>query len=163
MNKKKYTSYQYKEGHEKEILAKLERYCAYTERCESDVIKKLKEWDVPEELYEKAISYLKENKYIQEERYGMMFASGKFRLKGWGKQKIKHKLQEKKIDEDIIESSLEQIDEEEYLNRLDHLLTQKGKKIQAEDTYVLRGKLYKYACGKGYEPNLIIHWLDKNI
>lgn len=163
MKKKISTPYQFQEGHEKEIFSKMERYCAYTERCESDVLKKLKEWQVPYSLHAEVIEYLKDHRFIQNERFGQLFVNGKFKLKGWGKQKIKNHLQSKNIDEDIIISSLKNIEDKDYLLQLDKLMNLKRKSIKTEDTYELKGKLYRYAIQKGYESTLIMQWLDKNI
>lgn len=163
MKKKAATPYQFKEGHEKEILNRLERYCAYTERCESDVVKKLREWKVPEELFADSIEYLKEHRFIQQERFGQLYVNGKFKLKGWGKQKIKATLIAKQVDEDIIEASLEEIEDETYHNKLHQLLSAKLKSMKEEDSFIMKGKLYRYALQKGYEPPLIMKWLDQNI
>lgn len=163
MRKKVSTPYQFQEGHEKEILSKLERYCAYTERCEADVLKKLKEWKVPQELYESSIGYLKDHRFLHDERFGHLYTNGKFKLKGWGKQKIKVHLLSKNIDENIIESSLEEIDENSYLQQLDKILSTKKKTLKSSDVFELKGKLYRYALQKGYESSLILQWLDKNL
>lgn len=163
MEKKKYTPYRFQEGQEKEVLTRLERYCAYSERCESDVIRKLRSWHVPEDYFDEALEYLKDQSYIHEERYGEQFARGKFRLKSWGRQKIRAKLREKNVDDRIIESSLEEIDEQEYRERLDQLLIARHSRMKEEDTYTTRAKLYQYAFQKGYESSIIIKWLDAHL
>lgn len=163
MRKKIVTPYQFQEGHEKEIIAKLERYCAYTERCEADVIKKLKEWKVPPSLYEESIQYLKDHRFIHEERFGHLYVNGKFKLKGWGKQKIKAQLLSKNIDENIVESSLEEIEDEAYQSKLHQVLSLKLKNMKKEDTFTMKGKLYRYALQKGYESPLIMKWLEEHI
>ncbi|MCO5230732.1 MAG: RecX family transcriptional regulator [Chitinophagales bacterium] len=158
--KKQVQPYQFKEGHEKEIISRLERYCAYTERCESDVIKKMKSWNVPEHLFAETINFLKENKYILESRYGQLFVNGKFKIKNWGKQKIKAALIAKQIDENIIESSLEGIDENNYTDRLHQLLESKVAMMKEEDIFTMKGKLYRYAIQKGYESHLVMQWIN---
>ncbi|HZH67574.1 MAG TPA: regulatory protein RecX [Chitinophagales bacterium] len=163
MERKKHTPYRFQEGQEKDVLVRLERYCAYTERCEFDVIRKLKSWQVPESYFDEAIQYLKDQNYIREERYGEQFARGKFRLKSWGRQKIRAKLREKNVDDNIIESSLEEIDEQEYINRLNQLMEARYSRIKEEDNYTARAKLYQYAFQKGYESSLIIKWLDHHL
>lgn len=161
MKKKSFTPYQFKEGHEKEILSRLERYCAYTERCEYDVVKKMREWKIPENLFPGAIEYLKEHRFIHQERYGHLYVNGKFKLKGWGKQKIKATLLSKNIDETIIASSLDEIEDEAYMNKLNLLLSSKLKSMKPEDSFTMKGKLYRYALQKGYESPLIMKWLDE--
>lgn len=162
MSKKKHTPYQFKEGDEKLIIAKLERYCAYTERCEADVYSRLRTWEVPEEYWEDAMDYLKEHRYIHQERYGQLYTHGKFKLKGWGRQKIRAKLREKQVDEHIIESSMSEIEEAEYEQKLGQLLSKKLQTMKKEDDYIMKGKLYQYAYRKGYEAHLIMKWIDAN-
>ncbi len=162
MRKKTATPYQFKEGHEKEILSRMEHFCAYTERCESDVVKKLREWNVPEYLFADTIEYLKEHRFILQERYGQLYVNGKFKLKGWGKQKIKAALMSKQVDESIIEASLEEIEDKAYQNKLHQLLSTKFNSMKQEDAYTMKGKLYRYALQKGYESPLIMKWLAEN-
>lgn len=163
MKKKSSTPYQFQEGHEKEIIAKLERYCAYTERCEADVLKKLREWKVPTSLHEDAIQYLKDQRFVHEERYGHLYVNGKFKLKGWGKQKIKAQLLSKNIDENVVEASLEEIEDEAYQAKLNQVLSLKLKTMKKEDAYTMKGKLFRYALQKGYESPLIMKWLDEHL
>lgn len=161
--KKNSQPYQYQEGHEKEILAKLERFCAYQERCEKDVLNKLVSWKVPESIFPSIFESLKKNKFIDQQRFVHIFTEGKFKLKGWGKQKIKQHLLSKNIDTSIIEDTLTEIEDESYTQKLDKLLRQKRQSLKGETNYMLRGKLFNYAIRKGYEPELIYTWLDENI
>lgn len=161
LKKKISVPYQFKEGQEKEIISKIEYFCAYTERCEADVIKKLKAWKVPTELFPEIIDYLKEQKFIHEERFGQLFTNGKFKLKGWGKQKIKVHLMSKQVNESIIEESISAIEDEAYLQKLDQILQLKHKNMKQEDSFTMKGKLYRYALQKGFESSLITKWLEE--
>ena len=161
LKKKISIPYQFKEGDEKEIIIKVENFCAYTERCEADVIKKLKSWKVPKELFPEITEYLKEQKFIHQERFGQLFTNGKFKLKGWGKQKIKVHLKSKQVDDIIIEESLSAIEDEVYLEKLNQILSLKLKTMKQEDLFTMKGKLYRYALQKGYESSLISKWLEE--
>ncbi|MCO5247453.1 MAG: RecX family transcriptional regulator [Chitinophagales bacterium] len=147
---------------EQDLLERIEHYCAYTERCEQDVILKLKSWEVPSTLFPKVIDHLKNNRFLEQGRYGKMFVRGKFNLKGWGKQKIKFQLNSKHIDEDTIETSLREINEEDYIDKLHLLLSNKQKSVSAKDNFELKNKLTKYALQKGYEYHYIKDWLEKH-
>ncbi|MCO5232472.1 MAG: RecX family transcriptional regulator [Chitinophagales bacterium] len=160
--KKKNLPYQFKEGHEKEIINRLERYCAYTERCEMEVVNKMKGWKVPEELFSETLNYLKENQFIHASRYGQLYANGKFKIKSWGKIKIRAALQSKQIEEEIITSSIEGIEEDKYIERLNQLLTHKYSSFKGQDNYTMRNKLYRYAVQKGYEPQLVLQWINSH-
>ena len=148
---------------EKDLIDRIERYCAYTERCEYDVVKKLKSWEVPSELYPKIVQHLKDCRYIEEERYTSMFVRGKFKLKGWGRQKIKTELSLKNIDDDTIEKSIEEIDNNLYIDKLHQLLSAKQKNTKATSSFELKAKLTRYALQKGFEYSYINDWLKSHI
>lgn len=156
MKKRKQTApFVFEEGKEKELQLKLETYCAYTERCPADINSKLREWKVPRELWEGCIQELKELRFLSEERYGESFARGKFKLKSWGKNKIKAAMQAKSVDANIISDAIDQINDADYREKLLGLLEKKNAMLKEEDTQKRREKLYRFAAQKGYEPKLI--------
>lgn len=150
-------------GKEKVLMLKLEQFCAYTERCTADVLKKCREWKVPADIMESLLAELRENNFLNDERYGEAFARGKFRLKGWGKNKIKAALQTKSVQQETISSALNDIDENEYFRKLDILLQRKNQLLKETDPYKRRTKLFQYAAQKGYESGLILRWLDEQL
>jgi regulatory protein len=153
----------FEEGKEKLLMLKLEQYCAYTERCTADVVKKCREWKVPPEMMEQLLTELRENNFLNDERYGEAFARGKFRLKGWGKNKIKAALQTKSVQQETISSALQDIDADEYFRKMDVLLQKKNLLLKETDPYKRRTKLFQYAAQKGYEAGLILQWLDEQL
>ena len=58
-------------------------------------MRKLYELGADEEVAEEVIVYLIGENFINEERFAKAFAGGKFRIKKWGKIKIKQALKEK--------------------------------------------------------------------
>ena len=68
---------------QKEVLKKLLRYCAYQERCHKDVREKIMSYDVYGDDLDEIMLYLIEQNYLNEERFAITYASGKFRLKRW--------------------------------------------------------------------------------
>ena len=79
-----------------EVLAKLKHYCAYQERCYADVEKKMKDFVLHEEEKYELISALREENYLDEERFVQAFCRGKFKVKKWGRNKIKMGIEKKK-------------------------------------------------------------------
>lgn len=140
---------------EEQIIKKLESFCAYRERCESEIKQKLYQWNVGEKEIDFYINYLKENNFLNEERFAVAFARGKFNIKSWGKRKIIQELQLKRIDSKKIRQSIEHIDEGFYFLRLQDLLEKKIKTIKESDTFKKKQKLLLYATQKGYEMDLI--------
>ena len=72
----------YKKSLTKEqALQKLKHYCAYQERCHSEVTEKLYSLGVWKKEHDEIISTLIEENYLNEERFAIAFAGGKFRVK----------------------------------------------------------------------------------
>ena len=140
---------------EEQIIKKLESFCAYRERCESEIKQKLFQLAVERNETDFYINYLKENNFLNEERFVTAFARGKFNIKSWGKRKIIQELQAKRIDSKKIQQSIEEIDEGLYFLRLQDLLEKKIKKIKETDIFKKKQKLMQYAMQKGYEMELI--------
>jgi regulatory protein len=140
---------------EPQIIQKLESFCAYRERCESEVRQKLYQLAVEDSDTDFYVNYLKENNFLNEERFVSAFARGKFNIKSWGKRKIMKELQGKRIDTKKIQQSIEQIDEGAYFLRLQDILEKKNKVMKETDPFKRRQKLMMYALQKGYEMELV--------
>ncbi|MCH5716048.1 regulatory protein RecX [Niabella hibiscisoli] len=59
-----------------QALQKLRHYCAYAERCHSDVVSKLYDLGVWKKEHDEIISTLIEENYLNEERFAKSFAGG---------------------------------------------------------------------------------------
>ena len=78
-------------------LPKIKQYCAYQERCHKEVREKLYSFGLNKEEVNEIISTLINENYLNEERFAIQFAGGKFRMKQWGRIKIKMGLKAKKV------------------------------------------------------------------
>ena len=146
---------------DKEVLSKIQHYCAYRERCTKEVSVKLKEYGIAEEKREKIINKLIEESFLDEQRFAEVFSSSKFRINKWGKYKIKAELRKHNVPEEFIINGLNEIDETEYLNSLETLIEKKRETlIQRNKTNSLQ-KLATYAISKGYESELVWNCLRK--
>src|ERR1035437_2466204 len=101
-----------------ELLFKAERYCAYQERCSYEVKQKMKELGADENETEKIISSLQEDDFQNDERFARLFTSGKFRIKRWGKNKIRAELRMRHIPDALIKKGLDSINTGDYLKTL---------------------------------------------
>lgn len=138
-----------------EAKQKLEAYCAYQERCDQEVRQKCRDWKLYAEDTDILISDLISNNFLNEERFARAYASGKFRIKKWGRNKIKTHLKKKAISDYSIRAAMTEIDEEEYLLTLQTLLEKKGALLRESDQWKRRQKLMRYLSSKGYESDLI--------
>lgn len=144
-----------------EALQKLRHYCAYQERCHSEVVEKLYNIGIWKKEHDEIIASLIEDNYLNEERFAMAFAGGKWRVKRWGRVKIKYELKQKKVSDYCIKKALLQINEEEYISILETLATEKYASLKHEQYLVRKKKVADYLLAKGYEQNLIMLLVNK--
>ncbi|HRD43896.1 MAG TPA: RecX family transcriptional regulator, partial [Ferruginibacter sp.] len=93
---------------------KIKHYCAYQERSHKEVKEKLYGFGLYKAEVELLLTQLIEENYLNEERFATAFAGGKFRMKQWGRQKIKYELKQKQVSDYCIKKALAAIDGEQY-------------------------------------------------
>lgn len=141
---------------------KAESFCAYQERSQHEIRSKLYEWGLHEKDVERIISDLIEENFLNEERFALAYTLGKFRIKGWGKMKIKQGLKFKRVPDKLIQKALKIIDPDDYLEKLEKILVKKSASVSEKDPYKRRYKLMSYAAGRGFEKDLISDLLKDN-
>lgn len=147
---------QYKKQLTKEqALQKLKHYCAYQERCHSEVKEKLYSLGVWKKDHDAIISTLIEENYLNEERFAIAYAGGKWRVKHWGRVRIKYELKQKQISEYCIKKALKQIDEEEYLRVLNETAAAKYASLKNDQYLVRKKKTMDYLVNRGFEISLV--------
>ncbi len=138
-------------------LSKIKQYCAYQERCHSEVRTKLYSFGLNKVEIEEIVSLLITENYLNEERFAILYAGGKFRMKQWGKNKIKQSLKFKQISDYCIKKALKEIDEKDYRKTFFNLADQKIKSLKGEkNIFIKKRKLQDFLIRKGYESNLIM-------
>ena len=148
---------------ENHIFIKLLKYCAYQERCELEVVGKLKKYNLTVQETKRIIDRLKEEKYLDNQRYARIFASGKLRNNKWGRIRIRYELKRKSIQDEYIKQALSSIDENEYEEMVIDLIRKKKKSIRKEDPFIARNKILQYLCVKGFENNLAWELIKEEI
>ena len=141
-------------------MQQIMHYCAYQERCNQEVEEKLKAWHVAPQKIRTILIHLTREGFLHEERFARAYARGRFRGNKWGKCRIIHELRLRRIPETIIEAAMTEIGMDEYVMVLRGLIL---KKIQesGEENLNLRKKIWTFATGKGYEPELILYVLNE--
>jgi regulatory protein len=140
---------------------KLKHYCLYQERCHKEVKEKLYSLGLWKAEAEEIMLQLIEADYLNEERFAIQYAGGKFRMKQWGRVKIANELKAKGITNYCIKSALKHIDSDGYLTTLEKLATKKLAAMEKEDNRVKYFKLQSYLLQKGYENELIKQAINK--
>lgn len=124
-----------------ELYKKISKYCAYQERCRSEVMTKMRHIGADSRQCTEMLVILEQEGFVDDERYARAYVRGKFRINGWGRLKIRNGLRAKLIDSSLIETAIkEEINEEEYMELLKKILASKGQQT---------------AFSRGFEPSLI--------
>ena len=149
-----------KEMTEQEAYLQLATLCAQAEHCEQEMRDKMKRWEIDETVQNRIIDRLVKERYIDNERYARAFVKDKIRYNIWGRRKVQQALWMKRIDNDIQQRVLDEIDEKEYLDVLRPLLKQKRKSTKAANDYELNQKLVRFALGRGFTFDIIRQCLE---
>jgi len=138
-----------------QALQKLRHYCGYQERCHSEVKSKLYNLGIFKNEHDAIIATLIQEDYLNELRFAIAFAGGKFRLKQWGRVKIKYELKNKQLSDYCIKKALQQIKEDEYLAVLKKMAGEKFALLKDEPRLVRQKKTADYLLQKGFEMDLV--------
>lgn len=139
-----------------QALPKLKQYCTYQERCHSEVKEKLYSYGIYGNDADDITSKLIDEGYLNEERFATHFAGGRFRMKQWGRMKIKYELKQKGVSEYCIKKALAVIDGDDYENTLQKLAGQKLKLLKNEkNIFIKKRKLQDFLLQRGFENDLV--------
>ncbi|HXB13899.1 MAG TPA: regulatory protein RecX [Bacteroidia bacterium] len=151
-----------------DALARVRKYCAYSERSKVEVKKKLVEYGVMEGDINMILEKLVKEGFLNESRFALAFAGGKFRMKKWGRTRIKMEMKRKGLSQELIEQGLSELPEKAYTDTLDELLNKKWKQLQGKSEgnnskpiMAEKQKLIRYALQKGYEQDIVMNRMSK--
>tara|TARA_B100001093_G_scaffold78026_2_gene69104 strand:+ start:8736 stop:9203 length:468 start_codon:yes stop_codon:yes gene_type:complete len=145
----------------KEIENKIKIYCSYQDRCHKDVVLKLKDFNIDNNGKNEIISNLIKENYLNESRYCKSFARGKFRIKNWGRIKIKNELKLKDISSYNISLALKEIDDKDYIEKLDSIFKKKLSSLGNINVNIKRKKIFSFLKYRGWENNLIFDKINE--
>jgi len=145
----------------KSIRPKIAKYCAYRERASREVMLKLLSYGLQKEEAKSVLQELTEEGFVDDLRFAKAYAGGKFRLKKWGKLKIRRELKQRDIAEDHINEALSEIEGQTYLETLEQMANSKFESINQNNLYTKKNKVAAYLVSKGYESELVWGILNK--
>lgn len=135
-----------------QALQKARHYCSYQDRCHNEVREKLYSLGLHKTQVEDALATLIDEDYLNEERFAINYAGGHFRMKQWGKVRIRYELKQKKISDHCIRKALAAIDEDAYAGTLVRLSQEKWEALRAEENLLVRKRKWQsWLLQKGYE------------
>jgi regulatory protein len=136
-------------------------YCAIQDRCNSEIRYKLKYWNIDSSFVDDIIDKLIDEDFLDEKRFAINFAGGKFRMNGWGKIKIASELRFRSVPANLIQVALSTIDTEEYTLYLGTILQKKLQQLGSSSP-ANQQKATFFAASRGFEPGLISSMLKNN-
>jgi regulatory protein len=145
-----------------QALIKAQLSCAYQERCQQEMRDKLYEWGLHSDAVENIIVNLITDNFLNEERFAKTYAGGKFRIKKWGRVKIKIELKKRRISEYCIKKAMAEINDKDYIQTLKQVIAKKSKEIKGGKLLVRNYKIAQYAASRGFEQDLIWDILKKD-
>ena len=144
-----------KKSSNSEIYLRASSFCAYQERTQQEVRDKLYGEGVNKDVIEDTIVRLIEENFLNEERFAKAYAGGKFRMKKWGRLKIKNNLKRRGLSDYCIRKGMQEIEEKDYEATLKDLMEKKSAEIKERNMLLKKNKLSRYLIGKGYETELV--------
>lgn len=140
---------------------KAARFCAYRERAPLEVREKLGQFGLNKAQVTQVLNELTSENFLNEYRFAHSYVRGKFRLKKWGRIKIKAGLQRYDLDEKCVMEVLEKIPSDQYQEILVKLIEKKWQSLKVEDPFVRKHKVAQFVISKGFEPDLAWEVLKK--
>lgn len=139
-----------------EATRRMERYCAYQERCHKEVQRKLYEMRMIPEAIDHIINHLLQHNFLNETRFSQSFARGKFRAKKWGRIRIVRELKLREISQFNIKIALKEIPDSEYYQTFEALAEKRLQQLEFEkDIQKKRKKFADYLFYRGWESELV--------
>lgn len=138
-------------------------FCAYRDRSHKEVEDKLEKMRMIPEAKEKIVVQLMQDGFLNEERFARNFVRGKFRIKKWGKIRIRQELKKREISEPLIKIGLTEIDEKAYRTALYELAEKKAEKVTDENAFRRKKKIADHLLRKGYESHLVFDCVNELI
>ena len=137
------------------------QFCAYRDRSQKEVEEKLKEMHMIPLACEEIIIKLMQEDFLNEERFARSFVRGKFRIKKWGRNKIKQELKLREISQPLIKIAFTEINETEYLKTLEELAEKKLRLLKEPNSFKKKKKLSDHLIQKGYEPAMVFECVNE--
>ena len=162
-----------KEANDKEIdkmLDENKKYIAYNlsikylsakMRSIKEVREYLYKYSFDKDTVDEVIELLLKEKYLDDSIYAKAFINDKILLSNDGPNKIRNKLKELGIKEDIIEKSILDFTDEIQIEKIEKIIDKQIKTNRNKSAFALKNKITDYLCNLGYYKSLVIECLNK--
>ena len=143
-----------------EMLVRMAGLCAGAEQCTADIRGKILRQGFTAEEAGRMLDYLKQNRYLDDDRYARAYAVDKVRFSGWGRMKVRIGLRAKGLGDAIISRALEYIPASDYEEAIWKVMAAKARTLDLGDVKD-RQRLYRHMASRGFESQMIINAMRK--
>lgn len=144
-----------------QLFGRMARVCSKKEYCVFDIRRKLERMNIPKGILEAVIQQLKEEGFIDEERYITSFINDKLRFNKWGRKKIEFALSQKKLPKEMVNTIFSTYTDDLLLDSLPALLEKKWRSITGKSVFEKEAKLIRYALGRGFAMDEITRCMQE--
>ncbi len=146
---------------QQEILSKAMQCCSRKEYNSRAMLEKIISWGCVQEDAQSIVNALIEQKFIDDRRYTEAYVKDKLHFNKWGRIKMAYMLRMQGIDETIIRTALNDLEENEYKQILGDELAKKYKTIRSDNITETKGKLFRFAASRGFETDVIYQVVEQ--
>jgi regulatory protein len=139
----------------KEALDRAMQFCSRKEYSSPDILQKILSWGCTLDDAHAVVAKLIEQKFLDDHRYAEAYVNDKLRFAKWGRLKIVYMLRMQGMEPTIIQEAVDRINPDQYLQCLQDELGKKRKSIKAAHPIEMKAKLFRFAAGRGFEPDVI--------
>ena len=136
-------------------LQSLMRFCAYRERAEYEVHQKAVQLGMLPAQIKSAMATLKEEGFLNQERFLRAYVHDKRTFQGWGPYKIQAHLRHYQIPNADIQQALDEVSPEIWMTSLQKLVHQKTSLPPEDWDVVQRQKMFRWLYGRGFSSDQI--------
>ncbi len=138
-----------------EARDKIRAFCVYRERSQAEVREKLQSYTLIPEAVEQLLTELIQENHLNEERFARAFVRGKFKIKKWGRLKIRQELFKHQLSDYVLRKAFSEIEEKDYQKTLEELVAKKLAEYKASNSFQQKGQVACYLINKGFEADLV--------
>ena len=137
------------------LLDRARRYCAMSEQCESGIRQKLIGWGAGSADVDPIINRLRDENYLDDERYARAYCESKLLRQHWGRQKVLYQLRMKHLPKEAIDNGMAAISDEAYMAMLAETAEKKLAELGGSDTPDVQRRLLSFLISRGFTINEI--------
>ena len=130
-------------------------------RSELEIREYLKKKNINNDTINKTVELLYKNNFLNQEMYLKAYINDKINLSNDGPLKIKKELNKLGFNDEEIDSKLDNILNDVWLDRIDDIISKKIKSNNKYSNYILKNKILIYMLNLGYFKEDILSILNK--